>query len=138
MPPRRLPAVVVAGAVLALTGCGAGGLTSDAVDDVVEAWADAVCADDPSETDEAPRSDGAARSVECVSREAAADDSDATAILSVYDDPSDAEGAASAEENDCDVPYDVVAGPRWVSRLTDGWGTNDLLEVGGELVCEGN
>ncbi len=38
--------------------------------------------------------------------------------------------------SDCDVAYELVAGPRWISRLDDGWRPDELVEAGGEVVCE--
>ena len=135
---RSLPAVVV-GALLTLGSCGGGDLTSDSPDEVIERWVDLVCADDPVESDDAPRDDDAVRYLECTPTATRDIRDDITASLTVFADAESTTAAADDEvlAGECDIPYAVIAGPRWISRLDDGWGSDALIEAGGEVICEG-
>ena len=144
MPPRLLSAVAVATtAMLFVVSCGTDGLRSDSTDDIVDAWADVVCVDDPDDPEglppgvaDPPLDERVVLSVECVSSEDG--DIDSVATLTIFDTEAAAERAAEPDYDECESSYARVAGHRWVSLLDDGVGADDLVDAGGELVCEGD
>ena len=128
--------------MLFVVSCGSDGLRSDSTDDIVDAWADLVCLDEPREADslppgvaDPPLDERVVLSVECVTSEEYSYDLIAT--LTIFDTEAAAERAAEPDYDECESPYSRVAAHRWVSLLDNGVGEDELIEAGGELVCGG-
>ena len=60
---------------------------------------------------------------------------DVESRLTVYADAGD---VPDLEGVDCDISYSLIRGATWVSELEARWGADDLLELAGERICEGN